>query len=282
MGLRKSTEIGPEDRRQAKTPTRTTTPTATPPTQHTWLLRPVEPNAVDTTVARFYPYGSRAEGTLPIHHGVEFVNPTGTLLLAAADGTVVVAGDDTSEVYGARTDFYGLLVIVRLDRDYYGESVFTLYGHLSEIAVEVGQEVRAGQPLGRVGMTGVAMGPHLHFEVRVGENSYSNTRNPELWLRPLQGRGVFAGRLIDSQGSFVPEALITVHQASAPDERWQDLTSYPAQEVNSDRDWQENFVMGDVPAGHYVLRTHIGERYYTADVQVEEGKTALVTIRTAD
>ena len=151
------------------------TPTATPPAQHTWLLRPVEPDAVDTTVARFYPYGSRADGTLPIHHGVEFVNPTGTLLLAAGDGTVVVAGDDASEVYGARTNFYGLVVIVRLDRDYYGDPVFTLYGHLSEITVEQDQPVETGVPIGNVGTTGKTTGPHLHFEIR----RYDDQLNPE-------------------------------------------------------------------------------------------------------
>jgi len=248
--------------------------------QHTWLLRPVEPEALDTQVARFYPYGSRGDGSLPIHHGVEFVNPTGTRVLAAGEGTVVVAGDDANRVYGARTDFYGLLVIVRLDREYEEEPVYTLYGHLSEIAVEVGQRVKAGELLGRVGMTGVAMGPHLHFEVRVGENSYSSTRNPELWLVPVEGCGTLAGRLIDAQGSTVPEALITMHQLSNPDERWQDIRTYPAQEVNPDRNWKENFAMGDIPAGYYIARTHVGERYYTTDVHIEAGKTSLVIVQT--
>ena len=126
------------------------------------------------------------------------------------------------------------------------------------------------------------MGPHLHFEVRVGENAYENTRNPELWLKPLEGRGTIAGRLIDASGAFIPEAVITVRRAEAPDQRWADITTYPAEGVNPDDDWKENFVLGDAPAGIYTLSTHIGERYYTVDVVVQAGKTTMAIIQTAD
>ena len=210
------------------------------------------------------------------------VNPMGTQVLAAAGGTVVVVGDDLNEVHGARTNFYGNLIVIRLDREYEGEPLFTLYGHLSKMDVEIDQKVQAGDVLGEVGMTGVAMGPHLHFEIRAGENLYTNTRNPELWIEPLEGRGTIAGRLVDVAGTFVPETLITVHLASAPDERWQETSTYPREEVNPDDDWRENFVLGDVPSGNYVLRTQVGEHYYAVDAEVEEGKTTLVIIQTAD
>ena len=210
------------------------------------------------------------------------VNPMGTQVLAAANGTVVVAGDDLTQIYGERTNFYGNLIVIRLDREYEGKPLFTLYGHLSKIDVEIDQKVQAGDVLGEVGMKGVAMGPHLHFEIRVGENLYTNTRNPELWMEPLEGRGTIAGRLIDISGTFVPETLITVHLASAPDARWQETTTYPIEEVNPDDDWKENFVLGDVPPGIYVLRTQVGELYYAIDVEVKEGKTTLAIIQTAD
>jgi len=269
-------------RTSTATPTITATPTPTPPPDHYWLRRPLGPDAVDRSAARFYPYGSRGDGTYFLHHGVDMVNPMGTQVLAAADGTVVVVGDDLNEVYGARTDFYGNLIVVRLDRQYQGELLFTLYGHLSKMLVETGQRVQAGDVLGEVGMTGVAMGPHLHFEIRVGENLYASTRNPELWIEPLEGRGTIAGRLVDASGDFVPETLITVHLGSAPDEPWQETTTYPRDQVNPDDDWKENFVLGDVPPGNYVLRTQVGEHYYAVDVEVEEGKTTLVIIQTAD
>jgi murein DD-endopeptidase MepM/ murein hydrolase activator NlpD len=57
---------------------------------------------------------------------------------------------------------YGLRVVL-----IHPYGVRTMYAHLSRIAVRVGQHVRTGGLLGRVGSTGVATGPHLHFEVRV-------------------------------------------------------------------------------------------------------------------
>jgi len=207
------------------------------------------------------------------------VNPIGTPLRAVANGTIIVAGDDLNEIYGARTNFYGLLVILQLDRTYRDEPIFALYGHLSKINVRVGQRVKVGDIIGEVGETGVAMGPHLHFEVRVGENSYASTRNPELWLLPLPGHGVIAGQLLDAQGNPVPEALITFHRAEDPDEYWRETHTYPITEVNPDEEWHENFVMGDVPVGRYVLRARHNGQTLTARVKVEEGKITFAVLR---
>jgi hypothetical protein len=138
--------------------------------------------------------------------------------------------------------------------------------------------VTTGDVLGEVGMTGVAIGPHLHFEVRVGANTYADTRNPELWLKPLPGHGTIAGQLLDAQGHPIPEALINFHRAEEPDRRWRETWTYVSDEVNPDEEWRENFVMGDVPAGSYVLRTRIDGRLYTKEVEVEAGRTSLVSI----
>ena len=141
-------------------------------------------------------------------------------MLAVASGTVIVAGDDQVEVYGLKPNFYGQLVIVQLDREFHEQPVFVLYGHLSLVMAHVGQRVDKGEVLGEVGMTGVAIGPHLHFEVRVGANTYADTRNPELWLKPLPGHGTIAGRLLDAEGNPIPEVLINFHQAEQADRRW--------------------------------------------------------------
>ncbi|MBI3395686.1 MAG: peptidoglycan DD-metalloendopeptidase family protein [Spirochaetia bacterium] len=86
------------------------------------------------------------------HGGVDFAAATGSPVLASADGRVAFAGE-----YGG----YGKLVILGHDFGYQ-----TYYGHLSEIKVKAGQEIKSGSVVGGVGATGRATGPHLHFEIR--------------------------------------------------------------------------------------------------------------------
>jgi murein DD-endopeptidase MepM/ murein hydrolase activator NlpD len=95
----------------------------------------------------FGPRGAR------MHTGLDFPAPAGTPVLAARTGVVTVA----EPIAG-----YGRTVALKHEL---GAS--TLYAHLSAILVRPGERVAAGQPIGRVGATGSATGPHLHFEVRV-------------------------------------------------------------------------------------------------------------------
>ncbi len=244
---------------------------------HYWLERPISPAGNDS-VARSYPYASRLDGTYPIHHGVEFINPAGTPILATARGTIVVAGDDRTEVHGARTDFYGLLVIQELDQAFQGQPLYVLYGHLSEILVQVGQRVETGEVIGLVGMSGVAEGPHLHMEVRYGENDYGATANPELWLRPHENHGALAGLVLSIDGLPVPEARITLYRASDPDSPVRQITSYPNKEVNPDPSWCENFVAGDLEAGQWRVKVYRKRSLHTSGVTIEPGATTWLTV----
>jgi murein DD-endopeptidase MepM/ murein hydrolase activator NlpD len=249
---------------------------------HLWLSRPIEAGYVDF-VERSYPYGSTQGGQREPHHGVEFFNPSGTPVVAAGPGEVIVAGADLADLHGPIPNFYGNLVVIQHDETYAGQPVYTLYGHLRSVEVSVGDRVGAGDHLGVVGSTGVAIGPHLHFEVRVGSNDYASTRNPELWLLPLpfNGRpnGVIAGRVMDRQGNLLPEVTVVIRplntESDRPRNRFvQTYSDDPS--LNGDDRLQENFAIGDVPRGLYSVSVST-TRFYEQNVTVSAGQVALVT-----
>lgn len=99
--------------------------------------------------ARFHPIHSE---TRP-HHGIDVAADHGTPILAAAKGRVTRAGW-----------MAGLGQTVEIDHGY---GYVTRYAHASKILVRVGEEVTRGQMIAQVGSTGIATGPHLHYEVKV-------------------------------------------------------------------------------------------------------------------
>lgn len=266
------------------------TPTATlPPTYfcepeilitpgHFLLARPIGP-AGNQWIDQVYRYGHTFNSALKPHHGVEFVNGTGTPVLAAAGGTVVFSGWDSAEAVAEKVDFYGQVVVIEHALPGVDVPVFTLYGHLSEILVTVGEKVVVGQEISRVGMTGIATGEHLHFEVRVGENSYAATRNPELWLEPLADEagvqdGVIAGYLIDENGqswsifSFVIEPIDPAGGKLYPE-------GYQGSTVNADDQWGEAFGIGELTPGTYKI-TFVHGGIQEKTVMVEPGMLTVV------
>jgi murein DD-endopeptidase MepM/ murein hydrolase activator NlpD len=116
--------------------------TAPPARSPVKLLRPVQAPIGDR-------YGPRGAG---FHAGLDFPAPTGTPVTAAGFGTVSWIGYDPGG--------WGNFIIIR-----HRFGLRTLYAHLSQIAVSRGQFVSAGARIGRVGMTGRATGPHLHWEI---------------------------------------------------------------------------------------------------------------------
>lgn len=115
-------------------------------------------------------YGFRlhpVRGGNRFHAGLDIRSPRGAPIYAAADGTVTSTG--TRGAYGRR---------VAVD---HGAGLSSLYAHASKILVEVGDRVRRGEPIARVGATGNATGPHLHFELRWG----GGTVDPRTVLPPL-------------------------------------------------------------------------------------------------
>lgn len=112
------------------------------------------------------------------HDGVDIRAKIGTPVAVAADGEVVFA---------KRMRGYGNLVLVKHDDDF-----FTVYAHNSANLVKTGKKVKKGEIIAKVGRTGRATGPHLHFEVREG----SKSRNPLFFLP----KNVYAKNLKTKEG----------------------------------------------------------------------------------
>ncbi len=92
--------------------------------------------------------------TIRAHRGVDYAAPTGTPVMAAGDGTIRTRG---------RNGGYGNAVVIQ-----HGGGITTLYGHLSRFGkFRQGTRVRQGDVIGYVGQSGLATGPHLHYEYRL-------------------------------------------------------------------------------------------------------------------
>jgi len=245
------------------------------------LLRPIAPPGRQTIDPSFR-YGDYRQSTQLTHRGVDFLNSSGTSVVAAADGVVVIAGDDLNYPYGPRKDYYGNLVVLEHNLPGMGDLLFTLYSQLSEVLVEEGQSVAAGEEIALVGMSGVVPGSTLHFEVRLGENSYQNARNPELWLQLMsderdQSLGALAGSVINEQGVNEPVENIVLEQLAGPglpaiDQFY--LTTYEKKELRGQGPWNESFALSDLPAGEYQI-TFMLNGLQQMVVEVEPGMLTL-------
>ncbi|MCG0275263.1 MAG: M23 family metallopeptidase [Thermosediminibacteraceae bacterium] len=113
-------------------------------------------------------FGQRFHPLLKVermHNGIDIEQVEGTPVKAAGDGTVMLAAEDAE---------LGRIVKIRHDGD-----VVTVYAHLKDVYVKIGDKVNQGQIIGTVGKTGLAEKPHLHFEI--WEKGVAV--NPEKWLK---------------------------------------------------------------------------------------------------
>ena len=126
-----------------------------------------------TTVPSLWPvrgqitagFGQRMDpfsGEGAFHAGVDISVPFGTKVIATADGIVLEAGPEAG---------YGNEILID-----HGDGLSTKYAHLSRIFVAVGQELKRGQVIGSVGITGKTTGPHLHYEVHIHDTPVNPTK----------------------------------------------------------------------------------------------------------
>ena len=135
--------------------------------------RPVLPVAGGRTAAGFGATGAWAR----YHTGIDYSAGSGTKVRAPRAGKVTTSGS------GSASGWAGTYVTIR-----HSDGTSSLYAHLSSTEVSDGQRVNAGDVVGRVGQTGRAFGPHLHFEVYpagVTPGDVYQAVNPSSWLRDL-------------------------------------------------------------------------------------------------
>ncbi|RME83577.1 MAG: hypothetical protein D6775_07765 [Caldilineae bacterium] len=244
------------------------------PQDHFWLVRPTAPDA-NRLASSNYGFASTAGGRYRVHHGVDIMNPTGTPLFAPDDATVVYAGPDQEpHVFGPYPDFYGNVVLFRLNRAWRDEPVYVLYGHMNTVTVQSGQPVRLGDPVGTVGMTGIAIGPHVHVEVRLGGTDYTDAYNSELWLEPLPGHGVIAGQAVTSDGRAWINGRVFVYRLDGERRLYRIIPLYADDAgIHPDPGWAENFLLADVPEGDYELVLRLDDRQFKQKLHVSAGRT---------
>ncbi|MBI3177785.1 MAG: M23 family metallopeptidase [Chloroflexi bacterium] len=250
-------------------------PVSIRPEDHFWFARPIASNAVNWPHP-LYRYGSTYFGFMRAHTGVDLDSDFGTPVLAAGPGVVVWVGYGLYGSNPPENDPYGNAVVIKHDFGYDNQPMFTVYAHMQKTLVWLNQPVKTGDPIGEVGSTGASSGPHLHFEVRIGENKFINTYNPELWLAPPTGWGVLAGRVLDPSGHFIPELHLEVRDSAG---RVYPIWTYAASAVNPDPIYKENFVISDLPAGTYTYSMIINSEPYVGTTDILPGQTTFVIVQ---
>ena len=220
---------------------------------------------------------------LPTAPGRRVQQPDGTPVLASGPGTVVYAG---------RAEAGALTVTIRHDttvtRDGIRYRLYSTYYHNSALDVKVGDRVRTGQRISRVGNTGRATNDHLHLELAASPTDSIGaivdstqrfppyTTNAELWVRPLPGTGIVAGQVVGSDGEPVLQARIYGLVKPLPTETPFSFAETYGDKGHSHPLYGEHFAVGDVPAGRYVIGTEIEGKRVLREVTVSPGKVTWV------
>lgn len=144
------------------------------------------PTTASSTIRLTYPIPSQTKITThfngyPGHSGCDFSCQTGSRVVAAESGTVIISTDLRDD--NGKYKSYGRYIVIAHDKKTASDDmVYTLYAHNSTREVSAGQHVTKGQLIAYSGSTGNSTGPHLHFEVRTPGSSYSNCVNPANYL----------------------------------------------------------------------------------------------------
>lgn len=251
-------------------------PWAPTPNDHFYFVRPIAADEINWPDGNYRYGGVFFEDVT--HSGVDIPAKEDTPVLAAGSGKVIWAGYGLYSGPESPDDPYGNAVVIRHDFGFNNQYLFTLYAHLSRVDVVRGQNLETGEKLGLVGDTGFTTGPHLHFEVRLGDNFLFATLNPELWMAPPQGWGVLVARIMGTGGQKLFHFPVLVHSMDTG-RTWEVITYGSDIEVNSDPYYRENLVIGDLPAGNYQIEIAYVGKILKWDTQIQPGRVNYFTFR---
>lgn len=248
-------------------------PLAINPHDHFYFVRPI---AVDTNnfPIQDFRYGYYYPDEDIAHTGIDIISPMYKPILASGSGEVAFAGYGLLYGPGAENDPYGLAVAIRHDFGYEDYTVYTVYAHMDEVLVKYGDEVATGDVLGYIGMTGKTSGPHVHFEVRLVGPHGDMVQNPELWIAPIVGRGVLAGRIRNDYAN--PITAQEVWLKSVDTGKSQLIMTYSPKTRQVDDYFKENFAVGDLVAGDYVISIFYKGKWYNQTITVSPGTVNFV------
>lgn len=124
-------------------------------------------------------------GKVKPHIGIDIANPGDHNIFAAETGTVIATYSEFDGVMNGYGDAVMISHSIDLDGNGSKEQITTFYAHLkaNSIQFKVGDQVKRGQLIAKMGNTGVSTGQHLHFEVHLGQYNKSNAIDPMLLLR---------------------------------------------------------------------------------------------------
>lgn len=237
------------------------------------------------TIEQSYRFGSTLFGERMPHDGVEILNSLGTPVLAVEKGKVFFSGNDQTKKWGRYTNLYGNFIILEHLMVGSLDPIYTMYAHLSELLVEEGQEVSKGQIIGKVGATGKAFTNHLHFEVRVGDVLLHHARNPELFLPLIQQTeeevGIMIGVLLTSKGNQIPGGSVVV-QRMVDGEIQSGSAIYVetyAKGIISDDQWNENFVLSNLPVGTYRVSAYAYQYLVEKIIEIKPNEVTFVNLQ---